>query len=97
VVVDWLAAAGDIASAYVSDRHSDDPAMYRCVVVVMQPGDGPSHLVHAPSDQGIWIVFTLGKGSNVQHFSTLPAALNSIRPVIGEVGSARHDGNPTVS
>ena len=27
IVTEWLAAAGDIASAYVSDRRSDDPVL----------------------------------------------------------------------
>ena len=95
-VAEWLAAAGDIASAYVSDRHTDDPAVYRCVVVITKPDDGPSHLVHAPVDQDVWIVFSLGEGSNVQTFPTLAAALNSIRSVLSEVASQRHHSSRMV-
>jgi hypothetical protein len=82
VVAEWLAAAGDVASAYVSDRSTDDPALYRCVVVVTKPDDGPSHLVHAPSGQDVWIVFSLGQNTKVESFQTLHVALNSIRPVL---------------
>ena len=86
VVAEWLGAAGDIASAYVSDRRTDDPAIYRCVVIVTDPAEGPSHLIHAPTDQNIWIVFLLGKMSKVLTFPTLRAALNSVRPVLVEPG-----------
>ena len=81
-VEEWLAAAGDIASAYVSNRRTDDPAVYRCVVIVTNPAEGPSHLIHAPIDQNVWIAFALGKKSEVLTFPTLLAALNSIRPVL---------------
>jgi hypothetical protein len=77
-----LAAAGDIASAYVSDRRTDDPAMYRCVIVITNSDEGPSHLVHAPIDEAVWVVFRVGKGSRVEKYQTLRSALNSIRPVL---------------
>ena len=80
VVAEWMAAAGDIASAYVSDRHTDDPAMYRCVVIVTNSADGPSHLIHAPVDEDIWVTFALGKGAKMRTFPSLHAALNSVRP-----------------
>jgi hypothetical protein len=96
IVAEWLAGAGDIASAYVSDRLTDDPALYRCVVVITDPAYGPSQLVHSPVGQDVWIVFSLGQGSNVQTYPTLPAALNSIRPVLSEVALERHHGNRTV-
>jgi hypothetical protein len=81
-VAEWLAAAGDIASAYVSSRQIDDPALYRCVVIISKPDDGPSHLIHAPSDQDVWILFTLGQRSKIQTCPTLAGALNSVRPVL---------------
>jgi hypothetical protein len=85
VIAEWLAAAGDVALAYVSDRRTDDPAFYNCVVIITRPDDGPSHLVHAPSGQDVWIVFTLKPKSNLQTFSTLREALNAIQPVLMEV------------
>ena len=86
-VAEWLAAAGDISSAYVSDRRTDDPAMYRCVVIVTKPDDGPSHLIHAPDNENLWVVFAVGKGSKARTFPALRTALNSIRPVLEEIVS----------
>ena len=85
--------AGDIASAYVSDRRTDDPAIYRCVVIVTNPAEGPSHLIHAPTDRDVWIVYLLGKTSKVLTFPTLQAALNSIRPVLVDPGLEQSSKN----
>jgi hypothetical protein len=79
---DWLSAAGDISLAYVSNRGTDDPAHYRRIVIVSKPGAGPSHLVHAPADRDIWVVFTLGRRTRIRRFPTLIKALNSVRPVL---------------
>jgi hypothetical protein len=95
LVAEWIAGAGDIAKAYVSDRHDDDSALYRRIVIVQKSADGPTHLVHAPPGRDIWIVLSLGRRTKVQRFRTLRAALNSVRPVLVEVGSdevlRRHD------
>jgi hypothetical protein len=87
-VAEWLAAAGDVTSAYVSNRRNDDPALHHRIIIATGPGDGPSHLVHAPSGRNIWIVFSAGPRTKVHRFPTLRAALNSIRPVLGKLGSA---------
>src|SRR4029453_7143692 len=60
LVVEWFAAAGDIAEAYVSNRRGDDPALHHRVVVITKPDMGPSHLIHAPAGRDIWVVFSLG-------------------------------------
>ena len=36
----WLAATCNVASAYVSERRSDDPALYRRIVVTIGPEPG---------------------------------------------------------
>jgi hypothetical protein len=77
----WLSVACDVASAYVSERRSDDPALYRRVVVTLGPEPGPSYLVHAPAGISCWLVTSVGHGCEVRTFDTLRAALNSIRPV----------------
>jgi hypothetical protein len=82
LVAEWLAAAGDIALAYVADRATDDPTIYRCVVVVTNTEHGPSHRIHAPFDQDVWVVFAVGQVPQVQMFDTLQSALNSIRSVL---------------
>jgi hypothetical protein len=86
LVAEWLASAGDIAEAYVSNRRGDDPALDHRIVIVTKPEVGPSHLVHAPSGRDIWIVLTLGRRTKIQRFPTLRVALNSVRPVLVETG-----------
>ena len=87
LVAEWIACAGDIGEAYVSGRRDDDPALRNRVVIVTRPEDGPTHLVHAPTRRGIWIVLSLGHRTKIQRFSTLRAALNSVRPVLVRAGS----------
>src|ERR1017187_2467008 len=84
LVADWLAAAGDVPLAYVSDRRGDDPALYQRLVIAAKADAGPSHLVHAPSGRDIWIVFSLGQRMRIGRFPSLRAALNSIRPVLAD-------------
>jgi hypothetical protein len=87
LVAEWIACAGDIGEAYVSGRRDDDPALRNRVVIVTRPEDGPTHLYHAPVRRGIWIVLSLGNRTKIQRFSTLRAALNSVRPVLVKAGS----------
>jgi hypothetical protein len=84
LVAEWFATAGDIASTYVSSRLADDPALLRRIVVITKAGDGPSHIVYAPSGRDIWIVFASGRRTRIRRFRGLRAALNSIRPVLVE-------------
>jgi hypothetical protein len=86
LVAEWIAGAGDIAEAYVSNRRADDPALLHRIVIFTKADDGPSHLVQASSGRAIWIVFSLGRRTKVQRFRTLQAALNSIRPVLEATG-----------
>ena len=81
LVATWLAATCDVASAYVSERRSDDPAIYRRVVVTLGPDRAPSYLVHAPVGLTCWLVSRVGRGGDVQRHDTLRSALNAIRPV----------------
>jgi hypothetical protein len=83
----WLSVACDVASAYVSERRSDDPVLYRRVVITVGPDPGPTYLVHAPIGISCWLVSSVGRGCDVQRFDSLRAALNSIRPVFELTGS----------
>jgi hypothetical protein len=87
LVAEWLAMASDIALAYVSSRSSDDPALYHRIVIVTKVDDGPSHIVYAPSERNIWIVFSSGRSSAVKRFLSLRTALNSVRPVLVEMAA----------
>jgi hypothetical protein len=94
LVTEWLAAAGDIGTAYVSSRLSDDPVLFHRIVIVAKPGDAPSHLIHAASGRDVWIMFCKGARTKIRRFRTLDAALNSIRPVLVEASAdtLRFDG-----
>jgi len=84
LVAEWFASAGDVPSAYVSNRQSDDPEIYHRVVVTITPGGPPTHLVQALRGRDIWIMFTSGERTRLRRFRSLAAALNSIRPVLTE-------------
>jgi hypothetical protein len=87
----WLAATCNVASAYVSERRSDDPALYHRIVIAIGPDPRPSFLIHAPAGISCWLVTSVGHGSDVRRFDSLRAALNSIRPVfdVSAAGSAQ--------
>jgi len=82
----WLAGTCDIASAYVSERRSDDPAIYHRVVVTVGPERTPSFLIHAPTGLSCWLVSKVRGAPEVRRYDSLRTALNSIRPVfpVGE-------------
>jgi hypothetical protein len=88
LVAEWFAAAGDVVSAYVSNRRSDDPAIYHRVVISTRPDGTPSHLVQALLGRDVWLMFSLGVRTRIQRFRTLGAALNSIRSVLTNVERA---------
>jgi hypothetical protein len=82
LVAEWLSLASDIPSAYVSTRRLDDPAMYRRIIVAAHPDASPTHIIHAPSGMRLWVKLTIGGTSQVEMFSSLACALNSIRRVL---------------
>ena len=69
-MAEWIAAAGDIASAYVSSRRSDDPAIYRRIAITASTGGEPSHYVQALAGRDIFIVIASGqeRRTNVKRF-----------------------------
>lgn len=79
LVTSWLATTSNVTSAYVSERRSDDPALYRRIVVTVGQNRTPSHLIHAPAGLRCWLVSSVGHGSEVQRFASLYGVLNSIR------------------
>jgi len=86
VVAEWLAAAGDIALAYVSGRQDDDPLLRNRIVVLTEADGPPAHLIHAPLGRNIWMVFSRGggKATRIRRYRNLRGALNAIRPVLVE-------------
>jgi hypothetical protein len=71
LVREWLSLAPDVSDAHVSTRRSDDPALYRRVVVTDSPDGRPTHLVHRPGEQNLWIKTTLGSPPTLELFPTL--------------------------
>jgi hypothetical protein len=88
----WLSLTGDVSVAHVSARRSDDPALYRRIVIATGPGAQPTHLIHAPNGLRLWIKLTIVP-SEVEVFDSLYSALNSIRDVLkhADIGSVSHD------
>ena len=78
----WLRLAGDVPSAYVSERRSDDPAFFGRVVIATGPDTKPSHTIHTPAGSALWLVTSMDQSNAVQQFDTLREALNSVRPVL---------------
>jgi hypothetical protein len=68
----------------VSGRKTDDPALYRRIVITDSSDGQPTHLIHCPERLRLWIKVTLGPNPRVEVFDTLQATLNSIRPVLLE-------------
>jgi hypothetical protein len=79
---EWLARASDVSAAYVSRRRTDDPALYRRIVIAVGPGAEPTHVIHAPTGMRLWLKLSLGGEPQVEMFDTLVTALNSIRHVL---------------
>jgi hypothetical protein len=82
LVHDWLALAADVPAAFVSERRSDDPALYRRVVISVEPNAQPTHLIHAPTGMRLWVKVTVAADMRIEMFDSLASALNSIRSVL---------------
>jgi hypothetical protein len=78
LLADWLSAAGGIASAYFCERLSDDPAMYRRIVIFEDVNLGPSCLIHTPVSVDAWITLNVRHAPEVRFFDSLRDALNFV-------------------
>jgi hypothetical protein len=77
---DWLATAGDIASAYISQRRGDDPVLRNRIVFAAGADDLASHIVFAATGRDIWVVLQPSRRTRIRRFRTLHAALDSLCP-----------------
>jgi hypothetical protein len=85
VLEQWLAAAPHGISAYVSQRNTDDPSMTRRIVVAVRGARHPPYSVHCPIGADFWIVTVLVEGSEVGLLPSLCAALDFVRPALGDL------------
>ena len=92
LVAEWLASAGDVASAFISERSTDDPGVYRRIVITLE-GDGePSYLIDTPTGTDYWIVLQCRPYQDVHRFGSLREALNFVRPVFGQSTESAIEG-----
>jgi hypothetical protein len=80
-----LAAAGDVALAYVSARSGDDPAIYRRIVIRVDGDSDPSYLIDTPDGIDLWTVLQCRPELDAYEFRSLREALNFVRPVLRQL------------
>jgi hypothetical protein len=68
----------------MSSRRSDDPALYRRIVVSDAQDGRPTHLIHHPNGLDLWVKMAVGPYVNFEMLPTLTGAQNSIRHVLVE-------------
>lgn len=89
ILLGWTLATKDF-STFVSERRSDDPAVYRRIIVSRRVNNRRLYMIHAHQNSDYWIMVSAADGEDVGHFPTLRAALNFINPV---TLSTRIDGS----
>jgi hypothetical protein len=82
LVAEWLAAASDVSSAFVSERRTDDPAIHRRIAISVEGNGAFTHFIHTPVHNDVWIVLNVHYRPEVHQFGSLLEALNFIRPVL---------------
>lgn len=78
---DWIQAAQGF-TAFVSERRSDEPAIYRRIVVSLRATRQHLYLLHAATEPAGWIMLTIATGEYFGRFPTLRAVLDHIEPVV---------------
>jgi len=85
LLAEWLAAAGDIASAYIGARKNDHPEIRRKIVIAVEGDEEPTYLIDTPAGTDVWIVLQLRPDTEAYEFGSLREALNFVRPVLPPV------------
>jgi hypothetical protein len=86
----WFAGTSDLATAYVSERRGDDPTHFRKIVIIEAGSRQPAWLVHCPNGTEVWLVTPQREGMGARYYTSLRAALESIRPLQPADSAARH-------
>lgn len=76
----WSAAADDVF-AFVSERRSDDPTIYRQIVISRLSTGQRLYLICPPQGHDFWLVLCATEGEDVARCPTLRSALNFVRTV----------------
>lgn len=74
------AAESDEVFAFVSERRSDDPAIYRRIVVTRTATGQRLYFIRPPQGHDSWLVLSAKEGEDLARCPTLRAALNFVRP-----------------
>jgi hypothetical protein len=76
----WATRADDVF-AFVSERRSDDPTIYRRIVVSRLSTGQRLYLIRPPQGHDSWLVLSATEGEDIARCPTLRSALNFVRPV----------------
>ncbi len=75
----WATDAEDV-SAFVSERRSDEPTIYRRIVISRKSTGQRLYFIRPPQGNDPWIVLSATEGEDIARCPTLRAALNFVRP-----------------
>ena len=81
LLLDWIQAAQRF-TAFISERRSDEPAIYRRIVVSLRATRQHLYLLHAATEPAGWIMLTIATGEYAGRYPTLRAVLDYIEPVV---------------
>jgi hypothetical protein len=76
----WAETA-DGFTAFVAERRSDNPAIYRRIVIARRRTKQHVYTIHAPQGMDVWVMVSTTEGEDIGTFPTLGAALEFVRPV----------------
>src|ERR1700722_11406094 len=77
ILLGWTTVAKGF-STFVSERRSDDPAIYRRIIVSRKGNNQRLYLIHSHQNSDYWVMISAADGEDIGHFPTLRAALNFI-------------------
>jgi hypothetical protein len=75
----WSTEVNDVF-AFVSERRSDDPAIYRRIVITRTSTGQRLYLIRPPQGHDSWLVMSVKEGEDLARCPTLRAALNFVKP-----------------
>jgi len=77
---DWVQAAQGF-TAFISERRTDEPAIYRRIVISVRATRQHLYLIHAAAEPACLIMLCIATGEYAGRFPTLRAVLDYIEPV----------------